>query len=88
MNDQVLVIDGPARGEVLTTKATCFQAMAPMSMIASADSMIRQMTYYVHRFYLCGRMIRIASLKLLVDDIRPEDAFEYIASDKAKEAAE
>jgi hypothetical protein len=33
-------------------------------------------------------MIRIASLKLSVDDIKPQDAFEAIASDKAKEAAD
>ena len=88
MNDQVLVVDGPSRGQVLTTKAIRFQAMAPITMMAPADGTVRQLTYYVHRFYLCGRLIKIASLKILVDDIKPQDAFEAIASDKAKEAAE
>jgi hypothetical protein len=88
MNDQVLVIDGPARGDVLTTKAHRFQAMAPATMLTHADSSVRQLTYHVHKFYLCGHMIRIASLKLSVDDIKPQDAFEAIASDKAKEAAD
>jgi hypothetical protein len=45
-------------------------------------------TYHVHKFILCGRMLSIASVHVLMEDISQQDAFEYIASDKAKDAAE
>lgn len=44
-------------------------------------------TYYVHRFALFGRVIRIASVNLTLDPASANDVFwDFLASDSAKAA--
>lgn len=81
---KVLVIDGPARGEIYETAEQMFiYAVMPANMMDD----VKQKSYHVHRFILCGREIRIASVNTLSENISDADAFEAIASPGAKDAA-
>lgn len=89
---KVLVIDGPARGTVREIKDVRFKVLTRpvLSIHMPFDAPLEppEVTYHVHKFYLCDRLIRMASIHTIVDDIKPSDAFEAIASPAAKEAAE
>ena len=88
---KVLVIDGPARGTVRDVESHRFQVLAINAMhemrTMETNIDVAGMVYHVHEFKLLGRYLRIASVHLLIDDISPSDAFEIIASDKAKDVA-
>jgi hypothetical protein len=81
--DNVLVIDGPAQGKVYAIKGHRFSVPGEVRVNATMP----QITYHIHKFYLLGRFLRVASVHLNSDDIDLKDAFDLIASDKAKEAA-
>lgn len=80
---KVLVVDGPARGQIRDVKSLEFVAVD--SSFANLGN-IQETTYHVHRFYVAGQMINLASTSLLIDSIKDRDVFEQIVSDKAKEA--
>lgn len=84
---KVLAIDGPARGTLRDVKSHRF-----LSVVSSIDNIlsgdIQETTYHVHKFLLCGRLIRIASTHMMPDQISDIDVFEAIASPNAKDAAE
>jgi hypothetical protein len=75
-------VDGPARGSTRDIGAT------NASLLVSTDpGSIDRAIYHVHHVQLLNRVIRVASVHSAVDDIQLDDAFEFIASDLAKEAA-
>lgn len=79
-----LVIDGPKCGDLIETTSMRYVAV---TIPNNHKVNLVQTPYYIHAFNLCGRIINIASIKLLVEDISPGDAFNALASDKAKRAA-
>lgn len=83
---RILVIDGPSRGQVVESTSLRFLAVVG-SPLALGEN-LRQVTYHVHKFYIGGRLIRLASTSVLSEDISEHDVFEFVVSDKAKEAAE
>jgi hypothetical protein len=85
MTNKVIVVDGPARGQVLETDQHRFLALDD-PMLGPGPETIRQVTYHVHKFLLLGRMLRIASTRLMSEQISNVDLFEALASDKAKDA--
>jgi hypothetical protein len=82
---KVLVIDGPARGRLYEVSSHRFLVSTDMPIEMLGD--IQQVSYNVHKFIMCGRMIRIASIQALSENISDVDAFEAIASPSAKDAA-
>jgi hypothetical protein len=92
MSDSVIVIDGPSRGQVVTARGQThrFTAVAGVpSDTASADlyAGIETVVYYVHIYAMMGRLLRVASVRPVLEEIREADLFETLASDKAKDAA-
>ena len=85
----VLVVDGPARGQIHDTKSTRFLAMADIAQSADPFTEVPTITYtyHVHQFAVAGRLIMIASVHLLNASIHESDVFEAIISDAAKAAA-
>ena len=81
---KVLVIDGPARGQIYDARSHRFLAVD-----SSFDNLgdIKEVVYHVHKFIIVGRMIRLASTSAMSDEISDENVFELIMSDKAKEVA-
>jgi hypothetical protein len=85
ISSKVLIIDGPARGRIYEVSSHRFLVAIDMPLETLGD--IQKVAYNVHKFFLLGRTIRIASTKVLADDISEADAFEAIASPNAKEAS-
>lgn len=77
----VLCIDGPARGNVHDIK----DSPGGRFRWPSITSPTHDVVYYVHHFQIAGRGFRLASVHLMIDDIRPDDVFEFVVSDPAKE---
>jgi hypothetical protein len=92
MMNIVLVVDGPARGTVREVKGHRFTVIdtppiqvnppPPMDTIS-----MNQVMYHVHKLFVFGRFIRVASVQSLAEWISEDDVFEQIASDKAKDAS-
>jgi hypothetical protein len=83
---KVLAVDGPLRGRVYTvTKGTHF-LYHDMPPLASLEGEIKALVYNVHRYVLINRVILLASLCNLADEISTEDVWEAIVSDRAKDA--
>jgi hypothetical protein len=77
-----LFVDGPVRGSTRDIGAS-----RASLLVGTGPDNIDRVIYNVHQFVLLNRVIRIASIHPLVDDIHLDDAFEFITSDMAKEAA-
>jgi hypothetical protein len=84
MKVKVLVVDGPKRGSLVETEGSHRFLATSIGIVGESPPPV---VYYVHRLWLLGRQIRVASTKINSDAISAYDAFEYIASDLAKEAA-
>jgi hypothetical protein len=80
----VLIVDGPCRGQVMPQKGYRFLATGPLSALQE----IEPTTYHVHKFLIAGRLINLASIELISENVSLPDVFELIVSDKAKEAAD
>jgi hypothetical protein len=62
-----------------------FLALGPGSALQEG---IEPTTYHVHKFLIAGRLINLASIELISENVSLPDVFELIVSDKAKEAAD
>ena len=88
MKAKVIVVDGPSRGEVYETDAHRFLAMDTRPDATTIlGTIIKEVTYHVHRYLFLGRMLRLASVEYDSNKISELDLFEVLASDKAKDAA-
>jgi hypothetical protein len=80
-------VDGPAKGSIRDIGATDSALLIGQDGGGSGGGPeIVRAIYHIHHFQLSGHGIRVASLHSDVDDVRPDDVFEVIASDLAKEA--
>lgn len=92
MMNIVLVVDGPARGTVREVEGHRFTVIdvppiqvnppPPMDTIS-----MNQVMYHVHKLFVLGRLIRVASVQSMAEWISDDDVFEHVVSDKAKDAA-
>ena len=86
---KVLIIDGPARGQVFYTEGIRFIAVGgiPIGNVVgkAQEEMYSQTVYHVHKYVVAGRMLRLASVSALSEGISDDDVFDLIISDKAKE---
>lgn len=80
---KVLCVDGPARGNVHDIEGNTGALFRIPSVVSPGHIVV----YYVHNFQIAGMMMRIASVHLMSDDIRPYDVFDLVVSDLAKQAA-
>jgi hypothetical protein len=77
---KVLIVDGPARGEVREiNKGHRFTVAVP-----GVDH-YRQVDYHIHQYQFMDRILLLASVYLIPDQISTDSVFEAIASDKAKD---
>lgn len=76
-------VDGPVRGSTrdIGHSGANFLVGVPN------DDTVDRVIYHIHQFVLCNRGIRVASVHSGIDSINPDDVFEFIVSDLAKEAA-
>jgi len=77
----VLLVDGPRVGEVMDAAKHTF----PVPAFSDGQTIVST-TYYVHRFYLFGQPLWLASIHLMAEDVRPTDVVSVILSDKAIQA--
>lgn len=88
----VLFVDGPEAGEIRDVKGWRIQAYVPATSPILGDPndevALKPLVYHIHRFVICGRILRLASLKLNADDINLYRVFSLIVSDKGKAVAE
>jgi hypothetical protein len=84
----ILFVDGPARGTVrdIPSSPYIMLAIKPENIPNAVD--FEQIVYHVHKFIICGRMLRLASTHTLVDDIDESAVYDLIVSDVAKECAD
>lgn len=93
---KTLFIDGPWRGRMQDIGGTAvgYEKMPEIDLTAgwSSDQELPEPqtgVYYVHRFALFGRVVRIASVKVMPDPEAANDLFwDLLASDQAKEVLE
>jgi hypothetical protein len=88
---KVLFIDGPLCGEtreILSENPYIVQVRPANVTVVDhlSETEYKPVTYHMHRFIICGRMLMLGSVHLLADDIDEDATFELIVSDKAKEA--
>jgi hypothetical protein len=78
----VLLVDGPERGNVIEMKDNHIV----LPTFAGHDD-IQNTIYHAHQSQLLGKVLRVASIHLIANNIDPDNLFDLIASDKAKIAA-
>ena len=83
----VLIVDGPCRGQIWPTKNYRFLVPGTGGYLRPEQE-VEPTTYHVHKFLIAGRLINLASIELISENVSLPDVFELIASDKAKEAAD
>jgi hypothetical protein len=77
----VLLVDGPCVGKVMEAREPTF--MVPV--FRDGQTAINT-PYYIHRFYLFGQPLWLASIHSIAEDVRPTDVVSVILSDKAIQA--
>jgi hypothetical protein len=89
---KVLFIDGPARGSVREVPGRSYIALVAnleLTPVGSSNAVnYEQVVYHVHRFAICGRMLRLASTHSVPEELDANAAYDLIVSDAAKECAE
>lgn len=91
----VLALDGPERGKLrmlADSSSNCYMVSQFAPVTAPIDYgqevMLKPLTYHIHKILFLGFIIRVASLKLLPDDIDPYDVIELLLTDAARQATE
>ena len=79
---KVLCLDGPERGKIHDLRDNIGTRFIFPSVTTGHN-----IVYYIHRFQVAGLHMRIASVHLYAEDIRPDDMYEFVVSDLAKQAA-
>jgi len=76
---KALLVDGPMRGQIMDFQSPVITVAVP------GLKTMNKIPYYIHRFYLFGQVLYLASVSIDTEDIQRGYLMDLLLSDEAKQ---